>query len=61
MAIAGGVAFFVAAWLQQAGIVTATVTNTGFLTALYVVITFAATATLAVVGRLAFRAKMRFV
>jgi drug/metabolite transporter (DMT)-like permease len=35
----GGVAFFVAAWLQQAGIVTATVTNTGFLTALYVVIT----------------------
>jgi drug/metabolite transporter (DMT)-like permease len=35
----GGLAFFVAAWLQQAGIVTATVTNTGFLTALYVVIT----------------------
>jgi drug/metabolite transporter (DMT)-like permease len=35
----GGVAFFVAAWLQQAGLVTATVTNTGFLTALYVVIT----------------------
>ena len=35
----GGVAFFIAAWLQQAGIVTATVTNTGFLTALYVVIT----------------------
>jgi drug/metabolite transporter (DMT)-like permease len=35
----GGFAFFVAAWLQQAGIVTATVTNTGFLTALYVVIT----------------------
>lgn len=35
----GGVLFFVAAWLQQAGIVTATVTNTGFLTALYVVIT----------------------
>ncbi|MDX2204266.1 MAG: DMT family transporter [Hyphomicrobiaceae bacterium] len=34
-----GAAFFVAAWLQQAGIVTATVTNTGFLTALYVVIT----------------------
>ncbi len=39
IAIAGGVAFFIAAWLQQAGIVTATVTNTGFLTALYVVIT----------------------
>ncbi len=39
IAIAGGVAFFVAAWLQQAGIRTATVTNTGFLTALYVVIT----------------------
>ena len=35
----GGLAFFIAAWLQQAGIVTATVTNTGFLTALYVVIT----------------------
>ena len=34
-----GAAFFSAAWLQQAGIVTATVTNTGFLTALYVVIT----------------------
>jgi drug/metabolite transporter (DMT)-like permease len=38
-AIGGGAAFFIAAWLQQAGIVTATVTNTGFLTALYVVIT----------------------
>jgi drug/metabolite transporter (DMT)-like permease len=35
----GGVAFFVAAWLQQAGIRTASVTNTGFLTALYVVLT----------------------
>lgn len=35
----GGLAFFVAAWLQQTGIITATVTNTGFLTALYVVIT----------------------
>jgi drug/metabolite transporter (DMT)-like permease len=34
----GGVTFFVAAWLQQAGIRTATVTNTGFLTALYVTI-----------------------
>lgn len=42
-----GAAFFVAAVLQQAGLVTATVTNTGFLTALYVVLTpllaFAAT------------------
>jgi drug/metabolite transporter (DMT)-like permease len=35
----GGLAFFIAAWLQQAGIETASVTNTGFLTALYVVIT----------------------
>jgi drug/metabolite transporter (DMT)-like permease len=35
----GGAAFFVAAWLQQAGIRTASVTNTGFLTALYVVLT----------------------
>ena len=34
-----GAAFFTAAWLQQGGIITATVTNTGFLTALYVVIT----------------------
>jgi len=39
MAAAAGAAFLVAAWLQQAGIETATVTNTGFLTALYVVIT----------------------
>jgi drug/metabolite transporter (DMT)-like permease len=39
VAIGGGVAFFVAAWLQQTGLVTATVTNTGFLTALYVVLT----------------------
>jgi drug/metabolite transporter (DMT)-like permease len=39
IAVAGGVAFFIAAWLQQAGLVTATVTNTGFLTALYVIIT----------------------
>jgi hypothetical protein len=30
----GGLAFFIAAWFQQAGIETATVTNTGFLTAL---------------------------
>ena len=35
----GGAAFFVGGWLQQAGLITATVTNTGFLTALYVVIT----------------------
>lgn len=35
----GGLAFFIAAWFQQTGIETATVTNTGFLTALYVVIT----------------------
>lgn len=34
-----GLAFFAAAWLQQAGLLTATVTNTSFLTALYVVIT----------------------
>lgn len=34
-----GVAFFVAAAVQQAGMVTATVTNTGFLTALYVIVT----------------------
>jgi drug/metabolite transporter (DMT)-like permease len=39
VALWGGVAFFVAAWLQQAGIRTAAVTNTGFLTALYVVLT----------------------
>jgi drug/metabolite transporter (DMT)-like permease len=39
IAISGGVTFFIAAWLQQAGFRTATVTNTGFLTALYVVIT----------------------
>ncbi|HEX5998978.1 MAG TPA: DMT family transporter [Hyphomicrobiaceae bacterium] len=39
IALWGGVAFFVAAWLQQEGIKTATVTNTGFLTALYVVLT----------------------
>lgn len=34
-----GAAFFAGAILQQTGIITATVTNTGFLTALYVVIT----------------------
>jgi drug/metabolite transporter (DMT)-like permease len=39
VATLGGIAFFVAAWLQQAGIRTATVTNTSFLTALYVVLT----------------------
>jgi drug/metabolite transporter (DMT)-like permease len=35
----GALYFFLGGWLQQAGIATATVTNTGFLTALYVVIT----------------------
>lgn len=39
IALAGGAMFFAGAWLQQEGIRTATVTNTGFLTALYVVIT----------------------
>ena len=39
LAISGGLAFFVAAWLQQEGLRTATVTNTSFLTALYVVLT----------------------
>ncbi|MGE5513301.1 MAG: DMT family transporter [Bacteroidota bacterium] len=39
LVIAAGVAFFAGAWLQQEGLKTATVTNTGFLTALYVVIT----------------------
>jgi drug/metabolite transporter (DMT)-like permease len=38
-ALLGGVVFFTAAALQQVGIVTATVTNTSFLTALYVVVT----------------------
>jgi drug/metabolite transporter (DMT)-like permease len=37
--IAGGLAFFLAAWLQQSGLRTASVTNSGFLTALYVVLT----------------------
>ncbi len=36
---AGGMVFFVAGILQQIGLVTATVTNTGFLTGLYVIIT----------------------
>lgn len=35
----GGVMFFLGAALQQIGLVTATVTNTGFLTGLYVVVT----------------------
>lgn len=39
VACVGGVVFFLAAFTQQAGIVTASVTNTGFLTALYVVVT----------------------
>lgn len=39
LACVAGLTFFVAAWLQQQGLITATVTNTGFLTALYVVIT----------------------
>jgi drug/metabolite transporter (DMT)-like permease len=39
IAVWGGIAFFIAAWFQQAGLATATVTNAGFLTAFYVVIT----------------------
>lgn len=39
ISIWGGVAFFVAAALQQVGLETATVTNAGFLTGLYVVLT----------------------
>ncbi len=39
LALRGGVLFFAAAAIQQIGMVTATVTNTGFLTALYVVVT----------------------
>lgn len=35
----GGVMFFLGAALQQVGLITATVTNTGFLTGIYVVIT----------------------
>jgi len=35
----GGVVFFLAAIIQQVGLITATATNAGFLTALYVVIT----------------------
>lgn len=39
VAAAGGATFFIGGILQQIGLVTATVTNTGFLTGLYVVIT----------------------
>ena len=39
LGIAGGVIFFLGAALQQIGLLTATVTNAGFLTGLYVVIT----------------------
>ena len=39
LAVAAGLAFFAGAAIQQAGLITATVVNTGFLTALYVVIT----------------------
>ena len=39
IALLGGTVFFIAAAIQQTGIVEATVTNTGFLTALYVVVT----------------------
>lgn len=39
IAALAGLAFFAGAALQQTGIVTATVTNAGFLTALYVVVT----------------------
>lgn len=35
--IAGGILFFLGAYLQQAGLITASVSNAGFLTALYVV------------------------
>lgn len=39
IALLGGLIFFLAGTIQQMGIVTATVTNTGFLTAIYVVVT----------------------
>ncbi|MGF1651209.1 MAG: DMT family transporter [Hyphomicrobiaceae bacterium] len=39
IAALGGAMFFLGAALQQVGLVTATVTNTGFLTGLYVVVT----------------------
>ena len=39
ISMAGGLSFYIGGLLQQIGLVTATVTNTGFLTGLYVVIT----------------------
>ena len=39
VALCGGLSFFLGGILQQIGLITATVTNTGFLTGLYVVIT----------------------
>ena len=39
ISLCGGLSFFIGGILQQIGLVTATVTNTGFLTGLYVVIT----------------------
>jgi len=39
LSMIAGLLFFVGAWLQQAGIVTASVTNTSFLTVLYTVFT----------------------
>ena len=39
VALLAGLIFFIAGSVQQLGLVTATVTNTGFLTALYVVVT----------------------
>lgn len=39
IAMLGGLLFFIAGSIQQLGLVTATVTNTGFLTAIYVVVT----------------------
>lgn len=39
IATVGGLVFLLAGWLQQSGLVTATVINTGLLTALYVVAT----------------------
>jgi drug/metabolite transporter (DMT)-like permease len=39
IAILGGVIFFAGGFIQQYGLISATVTNTGFLTAIYVVLT----------------------
>jgi len=39
VAALGGIAFFLGALFQQIGLLTATVSNTGFLTALYVIVT----------------------